>query len=186
MAAAAPRQRQQMSPLWPRIEIGKDWRTHCLALRALPETPHDSVNSGRKRISHEVLLECWASSHRFPMAASCVSGMKLFSRKGHVFQSDARTRSHSQRFAKRTLLVHLDAGKAFRAEPEPLLLRGVAVEAVAPAFVIPADGADLRFANHYSQSKLAFHLLNASSVIAFAVRCLFELYGRLITRILHT
>jgi hypothetical protein len=76
--------------------------------------------------------------------------MKLFSRKGRVFQSDARTRSHSQSFAKRTLLVHLDAGETFRAEPEPLLLRGVAVEAVAPAFAIPADGADLRFANHYS------------------------------------
>jgi hypothetical protein len=74
--------------------------------------------------------------------------MRLFSRKGHVFQSDARTRSHSQSFAKRTLLVHLDAGKAFRAEPEPIFLRSIAVKAIAPTFVIPAAGADVCFADH--------------------------------------
>jgi hypothetical protein len=44
--------------------------------------------------------------------------------------------------------VHLDGGKAFRAEPEPLFLRRTTVETVAPAFVIPSARADVCFAGH--------------------------------------
>ena len=44
--------------------------------------------------------------------------------------------------------VHLDATEVFRAKPEPLFLWRVAVEIVAPAFVIPAAGADVCFAGH--------------------------------------
>src|SRR5512133_3033686 len=44
--------------------------------------------------------------------------------------------------------VHLDGGEAFRAKPEPLFLRHVAVESIAPAFVIPSAGADVCFAGH--------------------------------------
>ena len=44
--------------------------------------------------------------------------------------------------------VHFDGGETFRAEPEPLFLRRITVETVAPAFVIPAAGADVCFAGH--------------------------------------
>jgi hypothetical protein len=44
--------------------------------------------------------------------------------------------------------VDLDGGETLRAEPEPLFLRRVAVEIVAPAFVIPPAGADVCFAGH--------------------------------------
>src|SRR6266436_4296317 len=45
--------------------------------------------------------------------------------------------------------VHLDGAETFRTETEPSFLRRVAVEAVAPAFIIPAAGADVCFAGHY-------------------------------------
>src|SRR5437867_7161415 len=44
--------------------------------------------------------------------------------------------------------VHLDTGETFRAKPEPLFLWRVAVEIVAPAFVIPAARTDVCFAGH--------------------------------------
>src|SRR5439155_18322208 len=44
--------------------------------------------------------------------------------------------------------VHLDGAETFRTETEPSFLRRVAVEAVAPAFIIPAAGADVCFAGH--------------------------------------
>src|SRR5213596_3187910 len=72
--------------------------------------------------------------------------------------------------------IDLDAGETFRAETEPLFLRRIAVETVTPSFVIPAAGADVCFAGHYSQSKVIIsRLLNSSSMIASAVRCPFEL-----------
>ena len=47
--------------------------------------------------------------------------------------------------------VHLDRGKTLRAKPKPLFLRRVAVEMIAPAFVIPAAGADVCFAGHFTK-----------------------------------
>ena len=44
--------------------------------------------------------------------------------------------------------VHLDATEVFRAKPEPLFLRRIAIEAVSPAFIIPTAGADVCFASH--------------------------------------
>jgi hypothetical protein len=44
--------------------------------------------------------------------------------------------------------VHLDAGETLCAESEPLFLRRVAIEIVAPGFVIPTAGADVRFGGH--------------------------------------
>src|SRR6266516_7626303 len=44
--------------------------------------------------------------------------------------------------------VHLDTGETFRTEPEPLFLRGIAIEAVSPASIIPTAGADVCFAGH--------------------------------------
>jgi hypothetical protein len=44
--------------------------------------------------------------------------------------------------------VHLDGAETLRTETEPSFLRRVAVEAVAPAFIIPAAGADVCFAGH--------------------------------------
>src|SRR5215831_19823115 len=44
--------------------------------------------------------------------------------------------------------IHLDRSEPFRAEPEPLFLRCVTIKTVAPAFVIPAAGADVCFAGH--------------------------------------
>jgi len=55
--------------------------------------------------------------------------------------------------------VNLDAGKTFGAKPQPFFLRRVAIETVAPAFVIPAAGADICFAGH---RKLALYFLNSS------------------------
>ena len=45
--------------------------------------------------------------------------------------------------------VDLNAGKTFRAKPEPSFLRRGAVEIVAPAFVIPTAGTDVRFPGHH-------------------------------------
>src|SRR5215472_3838613 len=56
--------------------------------------------------------------------------------------------------------VHLDGGEPFRAEPEPLFLRRVAVEILAPAFVIPPAGADVCFAGHSGNRPLP-HLQDA-------------------------
>src|SRR5207244_13215469 len=45
--------------------------------------------------------------------------------------------------------VDLNSGETFRAKPEPLLLRRVAIKPVAPTFVVPAADADVCFAGHY-------------------------------------
>jgi hypothetical protein len=51
--------------------------------------------------------------------------------------------------------VAFDAGETFRAKPEPLFLRRIAVETVAPAFVIPAAGTDVSFAGHRRKSQVS-------------------------------
>ena len=60
--------------------------------------------------------------------------------------------------------VDLDCSKTFRAEAKPLFLRLIAVETDAPAFVIPAAGADVRFARHCFPLKLSAERLQARAI----------------------
>jgi hypothetical protein len=50
--------------------------------------------------------------------------------------------------------VDLDAGETLCAKPKPLLLGRIAIETVAPAFVIPTARTDVCFAGHHSQSHI--------------------------------
>src|SRR5690242_6273043 len=51
--------------------------------------------------------------------------------------------------------IHFYGREPFRAEPEPLFLRRVAVESIAPVFVIPPAGADVCFAGHRSSLEIS-------------------------------
>ncbi len=81
--------------------------------------------------------------------------------------------------------VHFDGGETLRIELEPFFLRRIAVETVTPAFVVPAAGADVRFASHDAQSKVT----SSPFVELFfnnRICDLFELYRRFVRRILRT
>src|SRR5689334_2327191 len=53
--------------------------------------------------------------------------------------------------------VHFDGSETFRAKPKPCILWPITVETSPPSFVIPAAGADVRFAGHSIEiSNLSF------------------------------
>src|ERR671930_512836 len=81
-------------------------------------------------------------TNRFSRSMSFFSERKIFRRRVTPLLESAFLRQLVESS------IDLDSGETFRTKPEPLFLRRVAVEIVAPAFVIPTAGADVRFGRH--------------------------------------